>query len=83
MLTKCSRKPLQETKRGGKAAAGYGERVLLTVLVWGGLIATGVVIVRTLRSSGMKSPLSRALCLLTGVVMLVVLVYIGPLSGVR
>jgi hypothetical protein len=66
----------------GRAAAGYGRPVLLTVLVWGGLIAAVVLIVRTLRNSRMSRP-EKVLSVLGCLVMILALLFIGALAGVR
>jgi hypothetical protein len=55
---------------------------LLPVLVWGGLIALVVFIVRTLRSSRISRP-RKAVYLLGALVMLFVLWYIAALAAVR
>ena len=56
--------------------------VLLPVMVWGGLIAVIVFIVRTLRSSRMSRP-GKVLSVFGCLVMLLALLYIGALAGVR
>jgi hypothetical protein len=55
---------------------------VLALLVWAGLIAVVVFVVRALRSPQMTG-LGKGLWLLGGLLMLVVLLYIGALSAVR
>ena len=55
---------------------------MFAVLVWGGLIAAVVFIVRTLRSSRMSRP-EKVIPVLGCLVVIVALLLIGSLAGVR
>jgi hypothetical protein len=61
----------------------YADASLLGWLALGGVIATAIFVVRALRSSGM-SRLGRILCFVAGLLLtMVVLLYMGALTGVR